>query len=236
MFNWFKVLWRLEDDHIQKMNGIDYTLYLVFLRYAAWLCLVITVIDVVIFFPLYATGHPTSKDKWSTMNRLTFLNITANDGKCIFVYVFTLLVISALAFLVLYWFQRKYYSYKEKLDPVHQDLCDIQIARFSIYFKGLPTNVGVEELQRAITTKMQKLYPVDESGASLFVKARVIGDYNSLYKKCVKLKKLIEKLEGIRARNRASGKRVTIRKRNWLCQASDIDAVDLYVEQINALK
>lgn len=170
------------------------------------------------------------------MNTLTFLNITSNDGKCIFVYVFTLLIISALSFLMLYWFRRKYYSYKEKLDPVHQDFCDIQVARFSIYFKGLPTNVGVEELQRAITTKMLKLYPVDESGASLFVKARVIGDYNSLYKKCVKLKKLIEKLDGIRARNNASGKRVTIRKRNWLCQATDIDAVDLYVEQINALK
>ena len=56
VFNWFKVLWRLEDDHIQKMNGNDYTLYLVFLRYAAWVCFVITVIDVVIFFPLYATG------------------------------------------------------------------------------------------------------------------------------------------------------------------------------------
>jgi len=45
------------------MNGTDYTLYLVFLRYAAWLCLVITAIDIVVFFPLYATGDPIrSKD------------------------------------------------------------------------------------------------------------------------------------------------------------------------------
>lgn len=171
------------------MNGTDYTLYLVFLRYAAWVCFVITVIDVVIFFPLYATGDGTtshdSTTQWSTMNTLTFLNITNNDGKCIFVYVFTLLVISALSLIMLYWFRRKYYSYKQKLDPVHKDFCDIMVSKFSIYFKGLPTNVGVEELQRAITTKMLKLYPVDESGASLFVKARVIGDYNSLYKKCV---------------------------------------------------
>ena len=235
-FNWFKVLWRLEDDQIQKMNGTDYTLYLVFLRYAAWLCLVITVIDVLIFFPLYASGDPSSKDKWSTMNTLTFLNITARDGKCIFVYVFTLLVVSALSFLVIFWFQRKYESYKTKLDPMHHDLCDIEIARYSIYVKGLPTNVGVEELQRAITMKMHKLYPLDESGASLFVKARVIGDYNFLYKKCVQLKQMMEKLEVIRARNKASGQKQTVRQRNWLCQVTEVDAVEHQVDLINALK
>jgi len=138
------------------------------------------------------------------MNKLTFLNITANDGKCIFVYVFTLLVITALSFYALYKFKMKYRSYKTKFDPTHHDLDDIEIARFSIFFKGLPTNVGVEELQRAITTKMQKLYPSDSTNTSPFVKVRVIGDYSSLYKKCVKLKKLIEKLEVIRTRNKAT--------------------------------
>ena len=26
---WFRVLWKLDDDQMQKMNGTDYTLYLV---------------------------------------------------------------------------------------------------------------------------------------------------------------------------------------------------------------
>jgi hypothetical protein len=88
------------------MNGTDYTLYLVFLRYAAWLCFFITAIDIGVFFPLYASGDPIDKnsDKWSTMNCLTFLNITANDGKCVFVYVFTLIVITAMSFYALYKF------------------------------------------------------------------------------------------------------------------------------------
>jgi hypothetical protein len=64
---------------------------------------------------------------------------------------------------------------------------------------------------------MQKLYPPDSTDTSPFVKVRVIGDYSSLYKKCVKLKKLIEKLEVIRAQNKATGKRVMTRKRNWMC-------------------
>ena len=36
---------------------------------------------------------------------------------------------------------------------------------------------------------MAKLYPPDPiTGKSVFVKCRVIGDYNYLYKKCVELK------------------------------------------------
>ena len=92
-------------------------------------------------------------------------------------------------------------------------------------------------MQRAITTKMLKLYPVDQAtGKSVFVKARVIGDYNSLYKKCVKLKTQLEKLEAIRARNAKSEERVIKRKRNWLCMVREVDANDYYVDRVNDTK
>ncbi len=55
---WFRVLWKLDDDQMQKMNGTDYTLYLVYLRYAAWLCLIITAANFSIIIPIYATGSP----------------------------------------------------------------------------------------------------------------------------------------------------------------------------------
>jgi hypothetical protein len=58
--NWFKVLWRLNDDQIQQMNGTDYTLYLIFLRFSAWFCLVITVLNCLIYIPIYVTGKPNS--------------------------------------------------------------------------------------------------------------------------------------------------------------------------------
>lgn len=89
-----------------------------------------------------------------------------------------------------------------------QELDDVSIAGYAVFIKGLPTNVGVEEMQRAISTKMLKLYPVDQmTGKSVFIKARVIGDYNSLYKKCVKLKSQLDKLELIRAKNAESDER-----------------------------
>ena len=121
IFNWCKVLYKLEDDQMQKMNGTDYTLYLVFLRYAAWLCLVITLINLVIFFPLYASGDPTYRDKhqnWSSLNKFTFLDITANNGKCLFMYIFTLIVMSGLTGIMLVWYRKKYNDYRQRIDPV----------------------------------------------------------------------------------------------------------------------
>ena len=53
----------------------------------------------------------------------------------------------------------------------------------------MPIDEGVESLQKRITSNMAKLYPPDPiTGKSVFVKCRVIGDYNYLYKKCVELK------------------------------------------------
>ena len=47
-----------------------------------------------------------------------------------------------------------------------------------------------------------KLYPTDPiTGKSVFVRARVIGDYNYLYKKCVELKQLLDELAFVRGKN-----------------------------------
>ena len=70
-----------------------------------------------------------------------------------------------------------------------KELRDIDIASFAIEVRNLPIDEGVEAMQRRITSSLMKLYPADPiTGRSVFVRARVIGDYNYLYKKCVELK------------------------------------------------
>ncbi|MFO0117987.1 MAG: hypothetical protein ACK521_10385 [bacterium] len=46
------------------MNGTDYTLYLVYLRYAGWVCLILTLINCAVMIPIYASGKPMSDDNW----------------------------------------------------------------------------------------------------------------------------------------------------------------------------
>lgn len=82
---------------------------------------------------------------------------------------------------------------------------------------------------------MQRLYPVDEKrGHSPLIKVKVIGDYNSLYNKCVKLKNLIDKLEATKKTMKESGERQTVRKYTFGCFcARDMDAEEHYIKQIN---
>ena len=137
------------------------------------------------------------------MNKLTILNITDSNKKFVFVEAFTMTVVTGAAFCMIIWYRQKYESYKTKIDPMLHDFDDIAIARYSIFFRHIPTNIGVEEMQRAISIKMNKLYPVNpNTGKSPFVKARVIGDYASLYRKCIKLKQAIDKLDVVKRQNR----------------------------------
>ena len=210
------MLWRLDDNQLQKMNGTDYTLYLVYLRYAAKLCGLICVLNLVLMVPIYGSGDPSLIDDWqsnnkSSMNKFTVLNITGSKGKVLFCYVFTILVISGLAYLMLFSYRHKYEGWKKKHDPINEDFDDVAIARYSIFVKHLPVNMGVDELQRLINSKLTKIYPVDPlTGRSAFVKCRVIGDYNNLYKNCVKLKQNMDKLDAVRIRNSQTGERQTI--------------------------
>lgn len=80
MFNWFKVLRNLKDDKILELNGADYTLYLIFLRYTAVLFFVISVYNCIFMIPMYVTGTPAPELRNQTvtiMNDITVLNITA---------------------------------------------------------------------------------------------------------------------------------------------------------------
>lgn len=58
MFNWFKVLWNIKDQDLIQLNGVDYTLYLVYLRYAATLFTAITLFNCLVMIPVYASGKP----------------------------------------------------------------------------------------------------------------------------------------------------------------------------------
>ena len=192
---------------MQKMNGTDYTLYLVYLRYAAYFCFVITLINLGVMIPLYVSGEPAQADNWKTlgyssMNNLTILNITASQDKFDFVYLFTILVVSALAYWMIFLYQQKYEAYKLKIKPNKDDFDDISIARYSLQVTNLPTNFGKSEMEDTIKEQMVKIYQIDKlTGQSPFMEVRVMGDYNGLYQKCVKLKQNMDKLEAIRRLN-----------------------------------
>ena len=198
MFNWFKALWHLDDNQLQAICGTDYTLYLIFLRMSAFLLLCITVFNGIVTIPMFVTGKPmpaddyTKNEKMSSMDRATILNITATKSKMIATFVCAIVIVPFMAFFMIYKFRQKYYMWKKRVDPM-EEFKDIDIASFAVEVRNLPIDEGVESLQRKITANMNKLYPPDPiTGKNVFIRARVIGDYNYLYKKCVDLKQLVD--------------------------------------------
>ena len=91
--------------------GTDYTLYLIFLRFAAVLLLIITIFNSFIMVPLYTTGDPMPSDDYhevdgmSKMNAATILNITGSSKKMIFAYICAIVVIPSFAFAMVYRFR-----------------------------------------------------------------------------------------------------------------------------------
>ena len=191
--------------------GTDYTLYLIFLRYAALLLFSITVFNGFVMVPLYTTGDPMPSDDYqlvdgmSNMNAATILNITGSAHKMIFAYICAIVVIPSFAFYMIFRFRQKYYHWKKNIDPM-SEFSDIDMTSYAVEVSNLPIDEGVESLQRRITSNMIKLYPPDPiTGKSVFVRARVIGDYNYLYKKCVELKELIDELNYVKTKNKELG-------------------------------
>jgi hypothetical protein len=99
MNNWFRVLWKLDDPKLVEINGIDYTLYLIFLRYSAIFFLFLTVFNGVMMLPIYVSGNPT-KDVIS-MEKITVLNIQESPKKIIATYFMTLMVVSCALMVTL---------------------------------------------------------------------------------------------------------------------------------------
>ena len=144
-------------------------------------------------------------DGMSKMNAATILNITGSNKKMIFAYICAIVVIPSFAFAMIYRFRQKYYHWKKRVDPM-KEFRDIDMTSYAVEVSNLPIDEGVESLQRRITSNMIKLYPPDPiTGKSVFVRARVIGEYNYLYKKSVELKQLVDELAYIKVKNKEPG-------------------------------
>ena len=119
MFTWFKALWHLKDDQLIEICGLEYTLYLVFLRMSAILCFVITIFNGIILVPIYLTGEPMPSDDYKKvdtipeMSAATVLNITSTPSKMIFAYICAIIVIPVFAITMIYKFRQKYFAWKQ---------------------------------------------------------------------------------------------------------------------------
>ena len=63
IFNWLRLLKRIDDEKLQKLCGTDVALYIIWLRYSAIFFAVVSLINILLFW-LYLTGDPTEADDY----------------------------------------------------------------------------------------------------------------------------------------------------------------------------
>lgn len=110
--DWFFILRGINDEDLKVICGTDGALYIVFVRYAALLFLMISVFNMLLFVPIYASGSPSSpkevqdaNGKLSIVSLITIMNITGKEGKVLTVYVLMMIFYTfmAFAFMFFYW-------------------------------------------------------------------------------------------------------------------------------------
>ena len=58
LLDWFHILRRINDEDLKVISGTDGALYIIFIRYAAIFFSIITLINIVLFIPIYCSGDP----------------------------------------------------------------------------------------------------------------------------------------------------------------------------------
>ncbi len=103
MFNWFRVLWNLTDEKLLEINGADYTLYLVFLRQTAKFFAIVSIFNAIFMIPMFVSGEPAENLplQKTIMNTITVINVTNKNGKMMFTYFSSILLMSGFAFVLI---------------------------------------------------------------------------------------------------------------------------------------
>jgi hypothetical protein len=113
---------------MKGIAGTDSALYVLFLKHAALFFLGISVINLVFFLPLYATGYPIDANLVtdnqgirSFICRITALNISGSKAKLTlaFTTLFAVYTVGSFAMLFSYWkksmeWSEKKHSHEEK--------------------------------------------------------------------------------------------------------------------------
>ena len=115
IFDWIKLISRIDDSQLQKICGTDTALYLVFLRYSAIFFGCISCVNLA-FIWIFITGKPLPEDDYMIehditqyqLQALTILNVSATPSKITLCFLNSMLTIVAMTFYLIFKFMNKF--------------------------------------------------------------------------------------------------------------------------------
>jgi hypothetical protein len=135
---------------LKVICGTDGALYLVFIRYASQFFAILSIINAVLFIPLYVTGSNAGPDMYNKSNEfvqiktLTLVHIKDDEARVIGVFIVMILAYTFMAF----WFMRNYWrkslAWRHKEHSHKTKFLDYDIAMHSIMVTGIDQSIPLE--------------------------------------------------------------------------------------------
>lgn len=170
LFGWIKFVYKTSDKQVFSLCNAEGFMYLYFLRTTGYLLLVISIISIVVFIPLFSVKQDTNDDV-SIIHKLTVKNAYDNFTKLVIVLIFSFLY----TFLAYY----HVYNYKKKLNIVQQkiqteDSLDSDIALHTIHIRNINKKLSYFDAKKILDSFFEVSF-LDQ-----IIEIHVIPDNNRL--------------------------------------------------------
>lgn len=109
LWDWTKLINRIDDIKLKKLCGTDVALYIIFLRYAYQFFFTISIINIFTIM-IYATGSPSTEDEVQddVMQLITILNVSGTQFKVIVIYFACIMIVTGLLIKMIFKYMMKY--------------------------------------------------------------------------------------------------------------------------------
>ncbi|CAI5728319.1 unnamed protein product [Hyaloperonospora brassicae] len=217
VFGWLRLLFCTRDDAILAHCGMDTLFFFRFLRF----CEKVTAVGIVCSaanFPIY---YYAKRDSLDALYMMTLSHLETDETWRFGSTVATMYLVSLAACFLLWQ------EYEEYIRRRHEFMSRKHTQQYTVVLNGLPPNLCT---QQTLGTYLELLFP--KSVLHVYVAL----ECHNLEKLVAERVKVCAKLEHVLAQSAKTGDRVlTSVKTNILQRGEQVDAVELYQEQLKQL-
>jgi len=232
---WLRILKSFNDEDLKVICGTDGALYLIFQRYAALFFFALTLLNLLVFIPVYGSGSPNDvKDIEDENNNIVALliisvmNITGDRDKQVAIYTIMMLFYSGSVFFFMYKYWKKSNLWRYKEHKHDGPFMDHDVALHTLMVTNLPTQVKLSEMSRRLKFVFEKIFP-----DARVISAKAIAKLDDLYAMANKLKTYKKDYRYYKRLNKkGEGRKILLKRRHCCRKRVEYDAEEYTREKI----
>lgn len=236
MLDWIRILKSISDEEMKQICGTDAALYIIFVRYAAYLFAISAIFGFIVLVPIYATGDPEKPslvyDETAGMKiallLISIVNCTKIQAKVAVSFGIILIFYTSAIFFFIFLFWKRSLRWRFREMKQNHSYSDSEIAQQSIFISHLPQTVSMKVMKIRIQECFEKLFSPEK-----VVSVRVIPKMDDLLERGERLKINKEKLAYYKQKFEVTRIRPMVNQGGCcLCGRISVDAIDYFTMSV----